>query len=115
MSKQAPNTILADEKHDSSPPTDDDNVQKSEVVVDDPSENSFFRTFSTNDAEWHKTFEKKLMRKVDMRLIPLMIIMYVYIFVNTLQNFTDESLGTSTTSSIELLWVRPVWAPLKRI
>jgi hypothetical protein len=82
MSKPAPNTILPDEKHDNRPPTEYDSAQKTEVVVDDPSENSFFRTFAVNDAEWHKAFEKKLMRKVDMRLVPLMIVMCVYVFVN---------------------------------
>jgi hypothetical protein len=83
--------ILADEKHDISPPTEDDNVQNTEAAVDDPSENSFFRTFTANDAEWHKAFEKKLMRKVDMRLIPLMIIMCVPIAIYVRSNTADET------------------------
>lgn len=77
MSKPASNTILEDEKHNISPPAEDDTVTKTDVLVDNPSENPFFRAFDANDVEWHKAFEKKLMRKVDMRLIPLMIIMYV--------------------------------------
>jgi hypothetical protein len=80
MSNSAPNTILADEKHDITPPKEYDSAQKTEVVVDDSSGNPFFRAFAANDAEWHKAFEKELMRKVDMRLIPLMIIMCVYVF-----------------------------------
>lgn len=79
MANAASNTLLADEKHTiDSPPAEDDHVTKTDVLGDSPSsDNPFFRTFAANDAEWHKAFEKKLMRKVDMRLIPLMIIMCV--------------------------------------
>jgi hypothetical protein len=91
MSKPAPNAILADEKHDISPSTEYDSAQKTEVVVDDPSGNSFFRTFAANDAEWHKAFEKKLMRKVDMRLIPLMIIMCAPIAICVRSDTADET------------------------
>jgi hypothetical protein len=75
MSNPAP---LKDEKHDISPPAGDDNVTKTDVLVNDHSVNPYFRAFDANDAEWHKAFEKKLMRKVDLRLIPLMIIMWVH-------------------------------------
>jgi hypothetical protein len=75
MSTQSPNTIMTDEKHNVSPPSEEDTITKTDVVVENPSENPYFRAFDTNDAEWHKAFEKKLMRKVDLRLIPLMIIM----------------------------------------
>jgi hypothetical protein len=75
MMNQSPNTITTDEKHNISPPSEEDNITKTDVLVDSPSENPYFRAFDANDAEWHKAFEKKLMRKVDLRLIPLMIIM----------------------------------------
>ena len=68
---------MADEKLTSSPPAEDGTVTKTDVVVDTASENPYYQAFAAADAEWHKAFEKKLMRKVDMRLIPLMIIMYV--------------------------------------
>ena len=73
-----PNTTTSDEKHNTSPPAEEESVTKSDVVVENSSENPYFRAFDANDAEWHKAFEKKLMRKVDLRLIPLMIIMYVH-------------------------------------
>ena len=66
---------MADEKHNISPLVEDGNVTKTDVVVDTASENPYYQAFAANDAEWHKAFEKKLIRKVDMRLIPLMIIM----------------------------------------
>ena len=77
MSNRSPNTIMTDEKHDISPPTEEESITKTDVVAENPSENPYFRAFDANDAEWHKAFEKKLIRKVDLRLIPLMIIMYV--------------------------------------
>jgi len=67
---------MTDEKNNISRAAEEDSVTKTDVLVDAPSENPYFRTFDANDAEWHKAFEKKLMRKVDLRLIPLMIIMY---------------------------------------
>jgi hypothetical protein len=91
MSNSAPNTILADEKHDITPPKEYDSAQKTEVVVDDSSGNPFFRAFAANDAEWHKAFEKKLMRKVDMRLIPLMIIMCAPIAICVRSDTADET------------------------
>jgi hypothetical protein len=69
---------MTDEKHDISPPTEEESITNTDVVAENPSENPYFRAFDANDAEWHKAFEKKLMRKVDLRLIPLMIIMYVH-------------------------------------
>ena len=78
MSTRTPNAIMADEKHNISPPTEEESVTNTAVVLENPSENPYFRAFDANDAEWHKAFEKKLMRKVDLRLIPLMIIMYAH-------------------------------------
>ena len=69
---------MTDEKHDISPPVEEESITKTDVVAETPSENPYFRAFDANDAEWHKAFEKKLMRKVDLRLIPLMIIMYAH-------------------------------------
>lgn len=78
MSIRTPKAIMTDGKHNISPPTEEESVTKTDVVLENPSENPYFRAFDANDAEWHKAFEKKLMRKVDLRLIPLMIIMYVH-------------------------------------
>lgn len=69
---------MADEKSSTGSPAEEVNVTKTDVVVDVPADNPYYQAFAANDAEWHKAFEKKLIRKVDMRLIPLMIIMYAY-------------------------------------
>lgn len=64
-------------------PVEKEDVVKTDVLSDSgASENPYFQAFAANDAEWHKTFEKKLMRKVDLRLIPLMIIMYLNNFID---------------------------------
>lgn len=63
---------VADEK--GSPPS-----QKAEIptrlLSDDPTDNQYYEQFVTNGEEWRASFEKKLMRKVDLRLLPLLIIM----------------------------------------
>jgi hypothetical protein len=82
MSTRTPNAIMADEKHNISPPTEEESVTNTAVVLENPSENPYFRAFDANDAEWHKAFEKKLMRKVDLRLIPLMIIMCAHFLLH---------------------------------
>ncbi|GAB7366719.1 hypothetical protein MBLNU230_g0676t1 [Neophaeotheca triangularis] len=65
------------------------------VVSDDATENRYYAQFTAADPEWHKAFEKKLLRKVDFRLIPLMIIMY-------LNNFMDRSaLGQARLGTLE--------------
>jgi hypothetical protein len=78
MSNHTPNAVFADEKHNITPTAEDDNGTKTDVLIGNPSENPYFRTFDAKDVEWHRAFEKKLMRKVDFRLIPLMIIMCVH-------------------------------------
>lgn len=54
------------------PPTDNAELQ------------SFYTEFATKDAEWRKSFEKALVWKIDIRLLPLLVIMY-------LNNFLDRS------------------------
>jgi len=82
MPQPAPNIVTVDDKTAVTPPVEKEDVSKTEVLGNGPSSyDPFFRTFASQDAEWHKAFEKKLMRKVDMRLIPLLIIMYLNNFV----------------------------------
>jgi hypothetical protein len=84
MSQPAPNIVTADGKAAITTPTEKEEVSKTEVLGSGPSSpDPFFLEFDNKDAEWHKAFEKKLMRKVDMRLIPLLIIMYLNNFVGT--------------------------------
>jgi hypothetical protein len=82
MSQPTPNIALPDDKTEVTPPIEKEDVSKTEVLNSGPSsQNPLFLAFDSKDAEWHKAFEKKLMRKVDMRLIPLLIIMYLNNFV----------------------------------
>ena len=82
MSQPVPNVVTANDKAAVTPPTEKDEVSKTEVLGSGPSsQDPFFSEFDNKDAEWYKAFEKKLMRKVDMRLIPLLIIMYLNNFV----------------------------------
>ena len=45
---------------------------------------AFFQDFATKDAEWIEYQNKKLLRKVDMHLLPMLIVMYLF-------NFLDRS------------------------
>jgi hypothetical protein len=82
MSQPAPNIATADDKPTITLPIEKENVSKTEVLNGDQSlQDAYFQSFNTKDAEWHKAFEKQLMRKVDMRLIPLLIVMYLNNFI----------------------------------
>jgi hypothetical protein len=84
MSQPAPNIAPAGEKTAVSPPIEKEEATKTEALSGSPSpQDPFFQAFDNKDAEWHKAFEKKLMRKVDIRLIPLLIIRYLNNFVGT--------------------------------
>lgn len=41
-----------------------------------------FRRFTEADAEWHRSMHKKLMRKVDIHLLPLLVLMYLLNFLD---------------------------------
>jgi hypothetical protein len=44
-----------------------------DIVAEDPTQAEFYRQFAENGAEWRAGFEAKLKRKVDIRLIPLLV------------------------------------------
>lgn len=68
----------ADEK---APPPDELAELPARVLTDNPAENQYYAQFVANGEEWRAEFEKKLMRKVDFRLIPLLVIMYINNFM----------------------------------
>ncbi|KAK2790918.1 hypothetical protein FQN52_005363 [Onygenales sp. PD_12] len=49
--------------------------------------------FSTRDNEWHASYTKKLLRRLDMRLLPLVIPMYLLNFLDR-SNLAQARLGT---------------------
>lgn len=51
--------------------------QEKVVTSDNPAETHYYEQFVNNGEAWRSDFEKKLVRKVDWRLIPLLIIMYL--------------------------------------
>ncbi|KAI0401508.1 allantoate permease [Xylaria palmicola] len=52
-----------------------------------------FRRFTEADAEWHRAMHKKLMRKVDWHLLPLLVLMYLLNFLDR-NNLSQARLGT---------------------
>ncbi|KAI0469362.1 allantoate permease [Xylaria cf. heliscus] len=52
-----------------------------------------FRRFAEADAEWHRAMNKKLMRKVDIHLLPLLVLMYLLNFLDR-NNLSQARLGT---------------------
>lgn len=44
-----------------------------DITSNDPTQTEFYSQFAENGVEWHAGFEKKLKRKVDLRLIPLLV------------------------------------------
>lgn len=52
-----------------------------------------FRQFTEADAEWHRAMNKKVMRKVDIHLLPLLVIMYLLNFLDR-NNLSQARLST---------------------
>lgn len=48
----------------------------------DAEQNALYREFESKDEEWHHYMKKKLMRKVDWHLLPLLILMYLLNFLD---------------------------------
>lgn len=58
-------------------------------------ENPYYAEFASRGEEWRKQYEKKFVRKVDWRLMPLLILMY-------LNNFLDRaSLAQARLGTLE--------------
>lgn len=69
------------EKQDVELAEDADPVTK---YLQDPAQAAFAQYFTGQDDAWRKEYEKRVVRKVDTRLLPMLIIMY-------LLNFLDRS------------------------
>ncbi|KAI1492439.1 MFS transporter [Biscogniauxia mediterranea] len=54
---------------------------------------AMFRQFMDADADWHQRMTKKLMRKVDIHLLPLLILMYLLNFLDR-NNLSQARLGS---------------------
>ncbi|KAI3323979.1 allantoate permease [Xylariaceae sp. AK1471] len=52
-----------------------------------------FRQFMGADADWHQAMNKKLLRKVDIHLLPLLVLMYLLNFLDR-NNLSQARLGT---------------------
>ena len=87
---------MTDVKNDNTGSIGAETLQKeNKIVGETAAENHYYAVFAAKDEEWRNAFEKKLMRKIDMRLIPLLIIMY-------LNNFIDRAaLGQARLGTLE--------------
>ncbi|OJD37720.1 major facilitator superfamily transporter [Diplodia corticola] len=59
----------------------------------DAEQAALYREFEAKDDEWHHYMKKKLMRKVDWHLLPLLILMYLLNFLDR-SNLAQARLGT---------------------
>ena len=53
---------------------------------------SYFEQFETQDDSWRKAYEKKLLRKIDFRLLPLLVLCYLLNFLDR-SNLAQARLG----------------------
>ncbi|KAJ8121306.1 hypothetical protein ONZ43_g2212 [Nemania bipapillata] len=54
---------------------------------------AWFRKFTEADADWHRAMNKRLLRKVDIHLLPLLVLMYLLNFLDR-SNLAQARLGT---------------------
>ncbi|KAI1327643.1 allantoate permease [Xylariaceae sp. FL0255] len=59
----------------------------------DEEEIALFQGFMNADADYHRKMKRKLMRKVDFHLLPLLILMYLFNFIDR-NNLSQARLGT---------------------
>lgn len=53
----------------------------------DAAQKALFLEFASKDEDWKKEMDKKLVRKIDIRLLPILVILY-------LLNFLDRSVSS---------------------
>lgn len=69
----------------------------------DDSEKALVERFETQDPEWRRQFERRLLRKVDARCLPMLVVMYLLNFLDrsnlaqARQGTLEEDLGMSGT------------------
>ncbi|KAI0876511.1 allantoate permease [Hypoxylon argillaceum] len=76
-------------------------IEHKQLVIDeaakrggvDEGQVALFRRFAEADAAWHRAINKRLMRKVDVHLLPLLILMYLLNFLDR-SNLAQARLGT---------------------
>ncbi|KAF7597007.1 hypothetical protein BBP40_011373 [Aspergillus hancockii] len=66
-----------------------ENVQK----VQDLNQDVFYQTYASKSAEWHQKMTRQLLRKVDLHLLPCLIVMYLLNFLDR-NNLSQARLGT---------------------
>ncbi|KAI0907223.1 allantoate permease [Ustulina deusta] len=59
----------------------------------DEEQTAQFRRFTEADADWHRAMHKKLMRKLDIHLLPLLVLMYLLNFLDR-NNLSQARLST---------------------
>lgn len=74
-----------DDKIASSPQTTEQvgDMPLKDVEAEDATQAEFYRQFAENGPEWRAAFEKKLKRKVDLRLIPLLVRCFAHFMLPT--------------------------------
>lgn len=75
-----------------------------DVPLSDLAKADFFRQFNSATAEWHQDAHKRLLRKVDLRLLPMLVLMY-------LTNFLDRA-ALARKCRRPLVWLtRQIYGP----
>ncbi|KAF9891595.1 hypothetical protein FE257_003606 [Aspergillus nanangensis] len=70
---------------------DPSTVEKPGVVSQD--QNALYQAYAAKDAQWHQMMTRKLLRKVDLHLLPFLVIMYLLNFLDR-NNLSQARLGT---------------------
>lgn len=74
-------------------------------------ENPYYAEFASRGEEWRKQYERKFVRKVDWRLMPLLILMYLNNFLDR-ASLAQARLGTLEADLGESLLQLPSHDPI---
>lgn len=62
-------------------------LEKNQAKLDsmpgaDPAQKAFFEEFANKDQAWKDNMDKQLLRKIDIRLLPILILLYLLNFLD---------------------------------
>ena len=64
--------------------TEKDAANLDSVPGSDAAQKALFLEFASKDDDWKKEIDKKLVRKIDLRLLPILVILYLLNFLDRL-------------------------------
>jgi len=102
-----PVNTYAEETHSS---IEKDKTQLDLVPGADNAQKALYEEFASKDEEWRAHMDKKLLRKVDTRMLPCLVMLYLLNFLDRYSVTSDLHTSDEVADCMIVpIWPRPVW------